>query len=268
MSVTVLQNDNLLRKSTIKGIGAGTILTEDMWLSVSKLTLVFSVFLQAYCQAAEDYYKTLGLSDTASIPEVKKAFRSLAKTMHPDKNKEPGAEAKFRKLLEAYEVLSDETKKRDYDAMRRHRGRGGGTNNSGESFKWDSFGRGTRARNFDFDFSELFKQFESDIWDDHFGGNREAKEEHFESHFNSHFQAHHHSKFHGSDSIDLGGDFFHEFDGDNLFGDMKSFFGDLDVESHFSERSHTTHAHKRRQQKCHTVKQKIGNTVTTYTQCS
>ena len=105
MSVTVLQNDNLLRKSTIKGIGAGTILTEDMWLSVSKLTLVFSVFLQAYCQAAEDYYKTLGLSDTASIPEVKKAFRSLAKTMHPDKNKEPGAEAKFRKLLEGESAI-------------------------------------------------------------------------------------------------------------------------------------------------------------------
>ena len=192
---------------------------------------MFSVFLQAYCQAAEDYYKTLGLSDTASIPEVKKAFRSLAKTMHPDKNKEPGAEAKFRKLLEgecacilniisfkfypylivlftAYEVLSDETKKRDYDAhMHRHRGRGGGTNNSGESFKWDSFGRGTRARNFDFDFSELFKEFESDIYD-HFRSKREAKDEHFESHFNSHFQAHHHSKFHGSDSIDLGGDFF------------------------------------------------------------
>ena len=103
-------------------------------------------------------------------------------------------------------MLSDETKKREYDAMRRRRG----GNNSGESFKWDSFGRGTRARNFDFDFSELFKQFESDIWDDHFGGNREAKNQHFGSHFNAHFQAHHQAKFHDSDSsFDMGGDFFH-----------------------------------------------------------
>jgi len=228
-----------------------------MWVSVSKMALALSVILEVYCQV-EDYYKTLGLQDTASIPEVKKAFRNLAKTMHPDKNKQPGAEAKFRKILEAYEVLSDESQKQRYDAMRR-----GGRGNSGGSF---NFGQGTRARNFDFDFDELFKQFESDIWDDHFGGSKEAKRQHFHSHFSSHFEAH--SK-HFQGGFDSGmGDFFHEFDDDtnNLFGDMNSFFGDLDVESH--SRQQSQHTHKRRQQKCHTVKQKIGNTVTTYTQCS
>ena len=77
-----------------------------MWVSVSKVTLVLSLVLEAYCQT-EDYYKTLGLQDTASIPEVKKAFRTLAKTMHPDKNKQPGAEAKFRKILEGTETLAE-----------------------------------------------------------------------------------------------------------------------------------------------------------------
>ena len=123
-----------------------------MWLSSAQIVAFLLLLIETYCYAAEDYYKTLGLKDTASIPEVKKAFRTLAKTLHPDKNKEPGAETKFRKVLEAYEVLSDEDKKREYDAMRR----GGGGSRSGSNF--NSFGRGTRARNFDFDFDELFKQ--------------------------------------------------------------------------------------------------------------
>ena len=86
-----------------------------MWLSRAQIVAFLVLLMETYCYAVEDYYKTLGLKDTASIPEVKKAFRTLAKTLHPDKNKEPGAGAKFRKVLEAYEVLSDEDKKRDSD---------------------------------------------------------------------------------------------------------------------------------------------------------
>ncbi|MDO4701438.1 MAG: molecular chaperone DnaJ [Erysipelotrichaceae bacterium] len=62
-----------------------------------------------------DYYEILGLSKSASDQEIKKAYRQLAKKYHPDVNKEPGAEAKFKEINEAYEVLSDPTKKANYD---------------------------------------------------------------------------------------------------------------------------------------------------------
>lgn len=62
-----------------------------------------------------DYYEVLGLSKGASDDEIKKAFRRLAKKYHPDMNKEPGAEEKFKEVNEAYEVLSDPQKKASYD---------------------------------------------------------------------------------------------------------------------------------------------------------
>lgn len=63
----------------------------------------------------KDYYETLGVSKTASDAEIKSAFRKLAKEYHPDKNKSEGAEAKFKEIGEAYAVLSDETKRKNYD---------------------------------------------------------------------------------------------------------------------------------------------------------
>ena len=62
--------------------------------------------------ATPDYYKTLGVSRTASADEIKKAFRKLARTHHPDAG---GDEAKFKEINEAYEVLSDEKKRQIYD---------------------------------------------------------------------------------------------------------------------------------------------------------
>ena len=62
--------------------------------------------------AAPDYYKILGVSRTASQDEIKKAFRKLARTHHPDAG---GDEAKFKEINEAYEVLSDEKKRDLYD---------------------------------------------------------------------------------------------------------------------------------------------------------
>lgn len=62
-----------------------------------------------------DYYEVLGLSKGASEQEIKKAYRSLAKKYHPDMNKSADAEAKFKEINEAYEVLSDPQKKATYD---------------------------------------------------------------------------------------------------------------------------------------------------------
>src|SRR5574344_278076 len=63
----------------------------------------------------KDYYETLGVPKTASQDEIKSAFRKLAKKYHPDINKEPGAEAKFKEIGEAYSVLGDADKRSKYD---------------------------------------------------------------------------------------------------------------------------------------------------------
>jgi molecular chaperone DnaJ len=64
-----------------------------------------------------DYYETLGIPKSADDAEIKKAYRNLARKFHPDVCKDHGAEEKFKQINEAYSVLSDEQKKRQYDNM-------------------------------------------------------------------------------------------------------------------------------------------------------
>lgn len=62
-----------------------------------------------------DYYKTLGISKGATEEDIKKAYKKQALKWHPDKNKSPAAEDKFKEIAEAYEVLSDPKKRDIYD---------------------------------------------------------------------------------------------------------------------------------------------------------
>ena len=75
-----------------------------------------------------DYYELLGVERTADDKTIKSAYRRLAIQYHPDKNRDPGAAARFRELAEAYAVLSDDTKRKEYDA----------TGHAGVSERWST----------------------------------------------------------------------------------------------------------------------------------
>ena len=66
---------------------------------------------------ARDYYEALGVSRSADQSEIQRAYRKLARQHHPDVNKDPGAEERFKGISEAYDVLSDPALRRKYDAF-------------------------------------------------------------------------------------------------------------------------------------------------------
>ena len=76
----------------------------------------------------KDYYAALGVTKSASAEEIKKAYRTLARKHHPDANESsPAAEERFKEISEAYDVLSDDAKRREYDEIRSYgSGYGGG----------------------------------------------------------------------------------------------------------------------------------------------
>ena len=77
--------------------------------------------------AKRDYYDVLGVSKSASADDIKRAHRKLARKLHPDVNKDAGAPAKFAEVQEAYDVLSDEDKKKKYDQFGHAAANGGGS---------------------------------------------------------------------------------------------------------------------------------------------
>lgn len=92
----------------------------------------------------KDYYKVLGIAKGASEEEIKKAYRRQALRFHPDKNKSPGAEDKFKEIAEAYDVLSDAKKKDIYDrygeeGLKGSSG-GGGGGHSGPTYNYTFHG--------------------------------------------------------------------------------------------------------------------------------
>src|SRR5581483_1401829 len=87
----------------------------------------------------QDYYDVLGVPRNAGADEIKKAFRRLAMQYHPDRNKEPGAEARFKEVNEAYEVLSDPERRAMYDRFG-HAAAQGGENPFARGFEGFGFG--------------------------------------------------------------------------------------------------------------------------------
>ncbi|TNM85402.1 hypothetical protein fugu_007673 [Takifugu bimaculatus] len=99
----------------------------------------------------KDYYDILGLKKGASDEDIKKAYRKQALRYHPDKNKSPGAEEKFKEIAEAYDVLSDPKKKDIYDRYGEEGLKGGGPSGPG--------GPGTFSYTFQGDPHAIFEEF-------------------------------------------------------------------------------------------------------------
>ena len=118
----------------------------------------------------KDYYEVLGVSKSASQDEIKSAFRKLAKKYHPDVSKEPDAEAKFKEVQEAYAVLSDETKRKQYDQFG-HAAFQGGAGASGGGFGGFDFS----GFSYDDIFDNIFGGFGGFGGSSRRGGNRATK---------------------------------------------------------------------------------------------
>lgn len=102
-------------------------------------------------ESKRDYYEVLGVSRDADQRTIKRAFLKLARTLHPDVNKEPDAEVRFKEVNEAYSVLSDERKRANYDQFGNPDGPGG----FGSEYV---------------DMSDIFGGGFGDIFDSFFGG--------------------------------------------------------------------------------------------------
>ena len=146
-------------------MGPGPFIFVNLFTKM-KIGLVILIMNWSIISAKKDYYKVLEVDKTASQKDIKKAFRNLALKFHPDKNPGEDTSLKFREIAEAYEVLRDGEKRRQYDQM----GHGA----------WGGSSGGYKPGNFNFD--DLFRDFDDDFFKDLRG--------HFAQHFGNHKMAH------------------------------------------------------------------------------
>jgi len=104
----------------------------------------------------KDYYKIMGVDEKATPEEIKKAYKKLARRFHPDVSKEKDAEQRFKELGEAYEVLRDEGKRREYDNLRTT-GAMGGNGQFRPPPGWESATHFRDSDNGGADFSDFFE---------------------------------------------------------------------------------------------------------------
>ncbi|VDK79766.1 unnamed protein product [Onchocerca ochengi] len=198
-------------------------------IDIAFIVQLFTLFVNA---AKRNYYDVLGVKSDASTAQIKKAFRNLALKYHPDRNSDPNAQEKFREIAEAYEVLADEQKRRNYDM--------GG---------WSQ--QQQHAQNFDFD--AFTREF------------RESMNIHRRGYQDAHWQkTRGHSLF---DDLWEDFDIFSSF-GDfgsagNLDGFGDTYFGSF----HSNPASVYMKETNQGGQRCQTVTKKTGNMITTQTIC-
>jgi molecular chaperone DnaJ len=110
----------------------------------------------------KDFYRILGVSESATADEIKKSYRKLAKQYHPDANPNNAAAAeKFKEVSEAYSILSDDAKRKQYDQMRKFGGLGGlggfgGRSPGGTSRPGSTAGGSAADADLDFGFGDIF----------------------------------------------------------------------------------------------------------------
>lgn len=259
----------------------------DQLFYLSALCCVMTLDFSIVHGAKKDLYQILGVKRDAKEKEIKRAFRKLAIKYHPDKNKDPDAEKKFVEIAKAYEVLSDPEKRRRYDQFGDDGEQGGGGGGGGGfNFNFDDFFKG---------FDEAFRSHKSH----HDHTHNQAHQNGFKFHFGG-GNGGQHAQFFNFDDLfddegsDDGGDFFNFDPFSNLFdfGDEDDFFGNH-VHNHYDRQHNDPHAqhmnhHARHMHQfggnhmnmqnikvnsqggrtCRTVTQRIGNTVTTHTECS
>lgn len=254
----------------------------DQMFLLSAICTVFMVDQLLVLAKKKDYYELLGVKRNAKEKDIKKAFRKLAIKYHPDKNKDPDAEKTFVEIAKAYEVLSDPEKRRRYDQF----------GEEGEQMNGNGNGQG-----FHFNFDDFFKGF-----DDAFKSHHDRHHQHHQNQFKFHFGGGgngHRAQFFNFDDLfdDADDDDFFTFDpfGDAEahsfsfgFGDDEDFFGhnkydrihnvnghvhNQHMHNHMKNHQRNMHMHSERTSSqggrtCRTVTQRIGNTVTTHTECS
>ncbi|XP_061187456.1 dnaJ homolog subfamily B member 9-like isoform X2 [Saccostrea echinata] len=209
------------------------------------LTALCGIWTVSISLAKKDYYEILGVKKNATDKQIKRAFRKLAVKYHPDKNKDKDAQEKFVEIAKAYETLSDPDKRKKYDqfgdeAENLHGGGGGG-------------------QPFTFNMNDFFRGF-----DEAFNAHQEGHHRHQEG-FKFHFGGNggqQNTRFFNFDDLfedddDDDGDFF-SFGG-SPFGHHDMRFAFDDEEDIFGHQGGRT---------CRTVTQRVGNMVTTHTECS
>lgn len=241
-----------------------------------KILVVFLSFL-CISLSVPDYYQQLGVKRGATEKDIKRAFRKLAMKYHPDKNKDPGAEEKFKELAKAYDVLSNPEKRKQYDMFGgdpesndfNHGPHHHHHHDHGQTFtvRMGDFGNG-----FGFDYDEFMKDFNFNMFDDDDFG-----EFHERSFTDDHGNHHHHQSFHRgngnfqhthSSSSSHSGSHQHHQHHQHHHQKPKSgfaaFFDEDEEDSGNGFRTHSTHT----QGNCKTTTIRTGNTVQTSTVCN
>lgn len=246
----------------------------------------------------QNHYEILGVAKDATKQEIHRAFRQLAKKYHPDKNKDKSATDEFIKIFKAYETLSDEKKRKEYDDQSARGHTNSWTANSANNVN-------------DFDINDFFKQYEDQFLKhaQHFNNPHQSHEQyHQHYHQNIHNNMHHNQfKYHGVNLDDL----FHDIDEDEFnsfgrwfdtsshnhdshryaadghFGDGASFFGShmyhsLDdalhqyqhqhqhqhLHQHHNYHAHDGSIHSNAGYSCQTTTKHINGVIMTQTSCS